>query len=208
MNPCRTYATITLVLFCFLCSFHSSSAGGDADSICPGSPAWKHASCQMTIAFPQNTCAEIQSEISARLNSNSWIDPHNRGTYTELSNDESKGLIEAKRVTYTMQYTDLLNFSFESASASAGNCKANCNFNDANAEGGCVVKACSQSQVTSVLDFNTNYCNLRNLYCNSEDGCVVVQHDLESYEETYEACWQNKKSACIVESSSAKVSVM
>ena len=153
-------------------------------------------------------CGSIQeSEISARLNSDSWIDPHNRGTYTELSNDESKGLIEAKRVTYTMQYTDLLNFSFEPASASTDYCNGNCNFNGANSEGGCFVKACSQSQVTSILDFNTNYCNLRNLYCNTEDGCVVIEHDLESYEETYEACWQNKKSACIVAPPNAKVSV-
>ena len=58
-----------------------------------------------------------------------------------------------------------------------------------------------------INNFNTNYCNLRNLYCNTEDGCVVIEHDLESYEETYEACWQNKKSACIVAPPNAKVSV-
>merc|ERR1712228_21797 len=35
----------------------------------------------------------------------------------------------------------------------------------------CVVKGCSESQVTSVMDFSTNFCNIRMLTCGSEDGC-------------------------------------
>ena len=41
----------------------------------------------------------------------------------------------------------------------------------------CVVRGCSASQVTSVADFSTNYCNLRMLYCGSKDGCRPVLHD-------------------------------
>lgn len=29
----------------------------------------------------------------------------------------------------------------------------------------CGIHACSESQVFSLKDFSTNYCNLRNLYC-------------------------------------------
>jgi len=37
-----------------------------------------------------------------------------------------------------------------------------------------MIKGCSESQSTSLRDFSTNYCNLRNLWCGAEDGCEVV----------------------------------
>ena len=42
---------------------------------------------------------------------------------------------------------------------------------------GCTIEACSESQVSSVLDYGTNYCNLKMLYCGSADGCKPVMHD-------------------------------
>jgi hypothetical protein len=36
-----------------------------------------------------------------------------------------------------------------------------------NEVGACVAHMCSESQVFSIGDFDTNYCNLRNVYCNS-----------------------------------------
>ena len=90
--------------------------------------------------------------------------------------------IKGSRATGNQKYTDLFAFSLSESKSS-----------------GCLVQACSKSQVTSVLDFSTNYCNLRNLYCNRSDGCVPLTPggDLE-YEEEYTSCKQNEKSNCIV----------
>merc|ERR1711862_1042164 len=41
----------------------------------------------------------------------------------------------------------------------------------------CNIAACSESQVTSVADFGTNYCNLKLLYCGSDEGCKVANAD-------------------------------
>merc|ERR1712048_42896 len=43
--------------------------------------------------------------------------------------------------------------------------------------GKCSIQACSASQVFSVADFSTNYCNLRMLYCGSKEGCKPVATD-------------------------------
>merc|ERR1712146_641558 len=53
--------------------------------------------------------------------------------------------------------------------------------------GGCTMSACSESQVTSVVDYSTNYCNLHDLYCGSADSCKYVQHDL-TYSENNISC--------------------
>merc|ERR1712083_1276145 len=49
-------------------------------------------------------------------------------------------------------------------------------------DGSCKILACSESQGTSVGDFSTNYCDIRNLYCGSADGCTAVEHDFASSE--------------------------
>jgi hypothetical protein len=46
----------------------------------------------------------------------------------------------------------------------------------ANAAGGCDVEACSTSQVTSIYDASTNFCNIHDLYC-SEAGCNAIAGD-------------------------------
>ena len=55
------------------------------------------------------------------------------------------------------------------------------------ASGGCTLYGCSESQVTSYYDYSTNYCNLKDLYCNSADGCQIANSDLE-YDEVIEEC--------------------
>ena len=45
--------------------------------------------------------------------------------------------------------------------------------------GTCEISACSASQVQSVTDFSGNYCNIRNLFCGSDVGCVTVKHDIQ-----------------------------
>ncbi|CAK9033688.1 unnamed protein product [Durusdinium trenchii] len=55
-------------------------------------------------------------------------------------------------------------------------------------------------KVFSLKDFSTNYCNLRNLYCGSEEGCKPVKHDFNNSEVSLDkARFAGKdKSACIV----------
>merc|ERR1711924_406066 len=64
---------------------------------------------------------------------------------------------------------------------------------------GCAVAACSESQVTSVYDYSTNYCNLHDLYCGKGDGCNQVNKNLDlSFEENNVNCssGQHDASAC------------
>merc|ERR1711972_1297557 len=50
-------------------------------------------------------------------------------------------------------------------------------------DGSCEIAACSESQGSSLKDFSTNYCDIRNLYCGSADGCTHVSHDFTSKEQ-------------------------
>eukprot|EP01083_Nonionella_stella_P302825 1045671_1 len=162
-----------------------AGAGAGAGTItCPGSPSWQHAKCSMTVSFPSHTCAQVREEITLRLTQTSWIDPHNNGTYkltstTDTDSDDGSDLsdggtevVTGERLTGDGKYTDKFVFTFTESSSS-----------------GCQVTACSESQVFSILDFSTNYCNLRNLYCNSsKDGCVTQQYDFLDYELRREVC--------------------
>ena len=86
-----------------------------------------------------------------------------------------------QRVTGDKKYTDKFDFSFSPQVGGVG----------------CVLSACSESQVTSVLDYSTNFCNLHALYCSSADGCPTAGTDL-SYSESYSSCSQHDAGACIV----------
>ena len=74
---------------------------------------------------------------------NGWLDPHNGGTYSII--EQGAKSLKGRRVTGDGKYTDLYDFTFEANPS------------------GCFVTSCSESQVTSVLDFSTNFCNLHNL---------------------------------------------
>jgi hypothetical protein len=153
-----------------------------ASSVCPVSPASVHAKCAMTVKFDQ-PCDVVRREMEGRIQSTTWVDPHNQGTYT-ISDSSSEGRIEVSRLTGDKRFTDKMAIEFDSTGDKGG-------------QGRCTVRACSTSQVTSILDFSTNYCNLRNLYCNSEtDGCPVFQHEL-TYQEKYDNCWQRTVEKCI-----------
>lgn len=161
--------------------------------VCPGSPKTVHAKCSMTIYFPKTSCVIIRDEIVSRMRGEKgWIDPHNQGTYTLLNtpcekddktcSNEDLEMVEGSRLTGDGKYTDLFNFGFSDYG-----------------EGGCEVSACSESQVKSIKDFSTNYCTLRNLYCNSSDGCNIVNSDFLEYSESYSNCLQRTAELCIVE---------
>jgi len=140
----------------------------------------------MTISFASASCDVVQKEIVARLQgTDGWQDPHNRGTYALLETGSSPLTIRGSRVTGNGKYTD--KFGFDLVSIDGGK--------------GCELSGCSQSQVFSVLDASTNYCNLRSLYCNLSDGCKNVNTNLV-YKEKYLNCWQRKAENCIVDPSS------
>merc|ERR1719215_1499462 len=92
-----------------------------------------------------------------------WHDPHNNGTYKLLSSQA--GALTFQRVTGNKMYTDKMGFGFAAQGADQ-----------------CIITGCSESQSTSVADFSTNYCNLRNLYCGSKEGCKSVASDFDIQE--------------------------
>lgn len=141
---------------------------------CPGSASAVHAKCEMNLKFT-NQCDAVMTEISGRLTSSTWVDPHNGGTYSLTSSNSS--YISGQRITGDKKYTDKFDFFF----AKSGT--------------GCLVNSCSESQVFSITDYSTNYCNLHDLYCSSTDGCPTIGKDL-TYTETYTSCTQHD-SVCV-----------
>ena len=105
----------------------------------------------------------------ARVNGQyaTWHDPHNNGSYVITNNATN---LELSRTTGGAgTYTDHLAFAFTDSSS------------------GCELSGCSASQVYSIKDFSTNYCNLRMLYCGSADGCKPIKNDFEVSKETTKA---------------------
>ena len=132
-------------------------------SLCPSSAALVHASCKIS-ATVSGSCADARAEMIARVNGQyaTWHDPHNNGSYVITNNATN---LELSRTTGGAgTYTDHLAFAFTDSSS------------------GCELSGCSASQVYSIKDFSTNYCNLRMLYCSSADGCKPVSHDFTSTE--------------------------
>merc|ERR1712070_55398 len=117
------------------------------------------------------TCDVVQAEIEARAGGGNWVDPHNGGVYSVLSS--SNGLINTQRTTNPatsvggVVYTDKQTFELTAT------------------DGGCQIKGCSESQGSSVGDFSTNYCDMRNLYCGSADGCAPASSGFTSSEASH-----------------------
>ena len=123
------------------------TATGVRAETCPSSSAWPHAGCEVSLTTTAS-CSEASAEVVARISGqyDDWHDPHNNGTYTIISDETSTGgLLQLSRLTGNQKYTDHINFKFSPDSEGAG----------------CSIDACSQSQVTSVADYSTNYCNSR-----------------------------------------------
>merc|ERR1711920_59469 len=122
-------------------NFLASVAGSSYK--CPGSAAWVYAWSEQTTSINAG-CDAVMTEIMDRVNGkNGWYDPHNRGTYSITSSSTNE--LDVQRKTGDGKYTDKIVLQFESSDST------------------CVVKGCSESQVTSVMDFSTNFCNIRML---------------------------------------------
>ena len=137
---------------------------------CPKSAAWgPHAWAKVSV-LANAPCDEVVDEMMARVSRqpDGWHDPHNNGTYALTANQSAEQLVSFSRTTGNKRYTDKMTFHYAQSSADST----------------CTLYACSESQVTSVADFGTNYCNLRMLYCGSHDGCKPVLHDITTIEQS------------------------
>jgi hypothetical protein len=74
--------------------------------------------------------------------------------------------VSASRLTGDGKYTDKMVFSLTDAG------------------GSCKIEACSESQVFSIGDAGTNYCNVKLLVCGSDQGCKVAKNDFTLGDET------------------------
>lgn len=126
------------------------------------------AGCNLTTDF-SNSCGDVQREISQRVSgqSNKWHDPHNNGSYYFVGT-QTKEKYSLERVSGTgskVKYTDSIELSFEPSQ------------NDEK----CRLSAKSSSQVFSILDFGTNFCNINNLYCSDNKACQPFEALTYSY---------------------------
>jgi len=96
--------------------------------------------------------AEMKARISGQPTT--WHDPHNKGTYTLVSSTDDE--LDMTRRTGDNKYTDKQIFTFTPAATQ------------------CKITGCSESQVFSIKDFSTNYCDLRMMYCGKAEGCKPV----------------------------------
>ena len=125
---------------------------------CPSAPL---IACGMEVeATAAASCDDVLVEMAARVagqTSGQWHDPHNKGTYTVQSYG---GNFSTSRVTGDGKYTDKQIFTVTPLSSTT-----------------CTISACSRSQVFSIGDAGTNYCDVKMLFCGSADGCKPVKND-------------------------------
>ena len=160
------------------------AAGAAASYQCPGSPAFVYASCEVT-AIVKGSCSLVGVEIANRLTGvDGWTDPHNGGTYkmTQNTSTSISGQRETGSAPHTpgKHYTDKFTLTLTPIDSFT-----------------CSVAACSESQSASFLDFSTNYCDVRNLYCGRADGCTPVSFDFNNTE-SFGDCKQHDPTQCIV----------
>lgn len=134
------------------------------DMKCPGSPAPIHCGMRLT-ATASTSCDKVQAEMDGRVAGQyaKWHDPHNNGTYTKQAYG---GTASYSRLTGDGKYTDKMIFTLTPSGSS------------------CTIEGCSESQVFSIGDMGTNYCDLKMLFCGSADGCKPVLNDFTVTGET------------------------
>ena len=113
------------------------------------------AGCVVTTYF-SNPCSAVHSEMVKRVRGqyDIWHDPHNNGTYsfdgTQIRNELS--LTRLSGSASAVKYTDAVHMVLTPSTDGAS----------------CTMESTSDSQVFSILDFATNFCNINNLYCSDE----------------------------------------
>ena len=149
---------------------------------CPGSPASLHAECKMKFEIPKTSCKDVKDEVERRIQEkDGWKDPKSHPGKYSLVKKEDKATEGTRTTGDGTNYVDKFIFTYADVEGS---------------EKGCIVSACSQSQIMSVYDFSTNYCNMRNLLCGKAEGCKVSKHDLPPAQESFKSCFFHTESQC------------
>jgi len=136
---------------------------------CPGTAAQTYTASKVEVTASAS-CSIVGAEIVARVKANvagTWMDLHNNGSYSIWEGYDGQ-TFQTQHLTGNLRYYDLQMFTLVKLS-----------------EYKCKIYACSMSQGTSNNDASTNYCNMRNLYCGSEDSCIPVLHDFSSVEDNF-----------------------
>ena len=138
------------------------------------------AGCVVAIKF-SNSCSEVHQEIGNRVNGqpNLWHDPHNNGSYAFVGdqNGDNVAFLRTSGSGSKVVYIDSVNFAFTHSSDDQS----------------CVVRATSDSQVFSILDFGTNFCNINNLY-SSDSQCRPFKKLTYTY--NVEKCTDSNIKSC------------
>lgn len=138
------------------------------------------AGCVVAINF-SNSCDEVHEEIGNRVNGqpNLWHDPHNNGSYAFVGdqNGDNVAFLRTSGSGSKVKYTDAVNFAFTSSPDDQS----------------CLVRATSDSQVFSILDFGTNFCNINNLY-SSDALCRPFKRLIYTY--NVEKCTDSNIKSC------------
>jgi len=103
---------------------------------------------------------------------NGWQDRKSHpGKYHARQNEEY--CFQAERTTgpgaTPGPYTDVFGLVFREGAATSSS---------GTTQTVCEISGCSESQVASVKDFSTNFCNMYNLYCSAAAGCSKALFDL------------------------------
>jgi len=147
-------------------NFGKIEVASPSDMVCPPTAASLGIACGMQITTTAAaSCSKVLAEMKARIAGQygAWHDPHNNGTYSVQSYG---GTFSASRLTGDGKYTDKMIFTLTTEGS------------------GCKIEACSRSQVFSIADYGTNYCDLKMLYCGTADGCKPVVNDFTVGSET------------------------
>ena len=168
----------------------------EGEYVCPGSPAAHVIGAASRNAWSRvevvvNTdCRSLKDEILARVNSSQlgegWVDPHNGGVYSVV-HAELDTLLSLKRRTGDQLFTDAIDFALTPLSSTSPGQQR------------CAIYGCSESQGAARGDFSTNYCNMRNLYCGENMGCLPMlsNFSLEEMEVTSSKSATHDAKMCI-----------
>mmetsp|Transcript_105690 Transcript_105690/g.268536 ORF Transcript_105690/g.268536 Transcript_105690/m.268536 type:complete len:180 (+) Transcript_105690:89-628(+) len=135
-----------------------------AEMVCPGSEVFIHAGVRV-IATLAASCDAVRAEAVARVEgqASTWRVPHG-GEYLRAELGELGGDLSFSWCSGDGTFFDKMVFSLTPLESNST----------------CQVEACSESQTASLRDRSRNYCNLKMLYCGSEEGCLPVVHDLHT----------------------------
>ena len=186
----RYYFFATVLVFFVIASIFVNNSDVEVDPSadihgmkkkCPGSPSLVHSECSLLFEISDFMCRDVKEEIERRMLGKKWLDSRSSTLRYELleERDEPKNIFTLGLRIDKHQYVD----------------KVLLTYTDVQGEG-CFVGGCSESQNTSFYDSSTNFCNLYNLVCGTNEGCQVSRHNMKSTKYSFNWCPYHDVKAC------------